>query len=310
MAMLLNCLVLVVGFVLLVKGADFFVDGSSGVARRLRVPGVVIGLTVVAMGTSLPEASVSITAGLTGNNGLSLGNVIGSNIFNLMVVACVCALMMSFVPDKELMVRDFPVCIGASALLVFFMWDDTLQRWEGVVMLGLMAAYIALTVVQALASRTPESEEEPVSLLRCVAFILLGMAAIIWGGDLVVDSASNIAAALGLSQTLIGLTIVAVGTSLPELATSIVAARKGESGLALGNAVGSCIFNILFILGVSSALTPIESARGVLVDGIIMTVLTAALFIWCRIKGRMTKPMGAAGLLAYVAYTAYLIVNA
>ena len=236
--MLMNCLVLVIGFALLVKGADFFVDGSSGVARLLRVPGVVIGLTVVAMGTSLPEASVSITAGLTGNNGLSLGNVIGSNIFNLMVVACLCALMMSFVPDKELMVRDFPVCIGASALLVFFMWDNVLQRWEGIVMLGLMAAYIALTVVQALA------------------------------------------------------------------------ARKGESGLALGNAVGSCIFNILFILGASSALSPIESARGVLVDGIIMTVLTAALFIWCRIKGRMTKAMGAAGLLAYLAYTAYLIVNA
>ena len=121
MAMLLNCLVLAAGFALLVKGADFFVDGASGVARRLRVPGVVIGLTVVAMGTSLPEASVSITAGLTGNNGLSLGNVIGSNIFNLMVVACFCALVMSFAPDKELMVRDFPVCIGASALLVFFM---------------------------------------------------------------------------------------------------------------------------------------------------------------------------------------------
>lgn len=136
------------------------------------------------------------------------------------------------------------------------------------------------------------------------------MVAIIWGGDLVVNSASAIAAALGLSQTLIGLTIVAVGTSLPELATSVVAARKGESGLALGNAVGSCIFNILFILGASSALSPIESARGVLVDGIIMTVLTAALFIWCRIKGRMTKAMGAAGLLAYLAYTAYLIVNA
>lgn len=190
------------------------------------------------------------------------------------------------------------------------MWDDVLQRWEGIVMLGLMAAYIALTVAQALSARTPENEDEKISLPKCILFILLGMVAIIWGGDLVVDSASAIAAALGLSQTLIGLTIVAVGTSLPELATSVVAARKGESGLALGNAVGSCIFNILFILGASSALSPIESARGVLVDGIIMTVLTAALFVWCRIKGRMTKAMGAAGLLAYLAYTAYLIVNA
>ena len=309
MAMLLNCLVLVVGFVLLVKGADFFVDGSSGVARRLRVPGVVIGLTVVAMGTSLPETSVSITAGLTGNNGLSLGNVIGSNIFNLMVVACVCALMMSFVPDKELMVRDFPVCIGASALLVFFMWDDTLQRWEGIVMLGLMAAYIALTVVQALASRTPESEEEPVSLLRCIAFILLGMAAIIWGGDLVVDSASNIAAALGLSQTLIGLTIVAVGTSLPELATSIVAARKGESGLALGNAIGSSTFNILFILGASSALTAIESSAEVFTDAVVLLVVTAVMCLWCWLQGRMSRLMGGIGILVYVGYIIYAILR-
>lgn len=309
MTMAINCLLLLLGFVLLVKGADFFVDGSSGVARILRVPGVVIGLTVVAMGTSLPEASVSITAGLAGSNGLSLGNVIGSNIFNLMVVACLCALLMGFVPDKELMVRDFPVCIGASALLAVFLWDDVLARWEGAVMLALMAGYIAVTVVQALDARTPE-EQEKVSLFRCVLFILGGMVAIIWGGELVVDSASAIAAALGLTQTLIGLTIVAVGTSLPELATSIVAARKGESGLALGNAVGSCIFNILFILGASSALSPMENARALLPDCLLMTILTAALFLWCKAKGRMTKPMGAAGLAAYLGYMAWLIANA
>ena len=309
MTMLFNCLVLALGFALLVKGADFFVDGASGVARRLRVPGVVIGLTVVAMGTSLPEASVSITAGLTGNNGLSLGNVIGSNIFNLMVVACVCALMMSFAPDKELMVRDFPVCIGASALLVLFMWDDVLQRWEGVVMLGLMAAYIALTVAQALASRTPETEGEPVSLLRCAAFILLGMVGIIWGGDLVVNSASSIAAALGLSQTLIGLTIVAVGTSLPELATSIVAARKGESGLALGNAIGSSTFNILFILGASSALTAIESSAEVFTDAVVLLVVTAVMCLWCWLQGRMSRLMGGIGILVYVGYIVYVVLR-
>ena len=310
MGMLWNCLLLLAGFVLLIKGADFFVDGSSGVARLLRVPSVVIGLTVVAMGTSLPEASVSITAGLSGNNGLSLGNVIGSNIFNLMVVACLCAIMMGFIPDKELMVRDFPVCIGASALLVFFMWDGQVSRLEGAVMLALMVAYIAVTVVQALHARTPEEEGEKISLIKCLALIVVGMAAIIWGGELVVDSASAIAGALGLSQTLIGLTIVAVGTSLPELATSVVAAKKGESGLALGNAIGSCIFNILFILGASSLLSPLQNAQGLLVDGVVMTVLTAILFVWCRIKGRMTKAMGMAGLLAYLAYMMYLIVNA
>lgn len=311
MAMFWNILILLAGFVLLVKGADIFVDGSSGIARLLRVPSVVIGLTVVAMGTSLPEASVSITAGLAGNNGLSLGNVIGSNIFNLMVVACFCAIVMSFIPDKQLLTRDFPVCLGASALLLVFIWDNVLSRAEGLILLALLAGYIAWTVVAALQDRTAEEEnEEKPKLSKCLIFIVIGVAAIIWGGDLVVDSASNIAAALGLSQTLIGLTIVAIGTSLPELATSIVAAKKGESGLALGNAIGSCIFNILFILGMSSALTPIGSATAVLVDCIVMLALSTILFIWVRIKGRMTKTMGVLGLLSYVGYTIYLIANA
>lgn len=309
--MILNILILLAGFAFLVKGADLFVDGSSGVARLLRVPSVVIGLTVVAMGTSLPEASVSITAGLAGNNGLSLGNVIGSNIFNLMVVACFCAIVMSFIPDRQLLTRDFPVCLGASALLLFFIWDDVLSRAEGLILLGLLAAYIAWTVVEALKDRTPENEEEEKPRLsKCLIFIVVGVIGIILGGELVVDSASYIASELGLSQAMIGLTIVAVGTSLPELATSVVAAKKGESGLALGNAIGSCIFNILFILGMSSALTPIGSATHVLVDCIIMLVLSAILFVWIRIKGRMTKVMGIAGIASYVAYMVYLIVNA
>ena len=308
--MLFNIVILLVGFALLVKGADAFVDGSSGIARLLRVPSVVIGLTIVAMGTSLPEASVSITAGLAGSNGLSLGNVIGSNLFNLLVVAGGCALILAFGIERQLIVRDFPVCVGASALLVVFLLDGVLQRWEGLILLACMVLYMIWTVYAAMKERTEEEAGEKPSVAKCLLFVVVGIVAIIWGGDLVVDSASAIAAALGLSETLIGLTIVAVGTSLPELATSIVAARKGESGLALGNAVGSCIFNILFILGASSALTPIESARGVLTDGLIMTALTAALYLWCRVRGRMTKPMGAAGLLAYVAYTAWLIVNA
>lgn len=309
--MIWNCVVLLFGFALLLKGADAFVDGSSGIARLLRVPGVVIGLTIVAIGTSLPEASVSITAGLVGANGLSLGNVIGSNIFNLMVVACLCALIMTFSLEKQLLTRDFPVCVGTSALLVVFLLDGVLARWEGLVLLAGIIAYIAWTVAATLKNRAgTEPCTEAISTVRCVVFIVLGAAAIIWGGDLVVESASAIARTLGLTETLIGLTIVAVGTSLPELATSIVAAKKGESGLALGNAIGSCIFNILFILGASSALNPIEAPAGILADALILLALTGALFVWCRIKGRMTKPMGAAGLAAYLAYMVYLIVNA
>lgn len=309
--MLWNCVVLVFGFALLLKGADAFVDGSSGIARLLRVPGVVIGLTIVAMGTSLPEASVSITAGIEGVNGLSLGNVVGSNIFNLMVVACLCALIMSFKLDRQLLRRDFPVCVGASALLVLFLLDGVMARWEGAVFLLLMVGYMVWTVLEALKDRANmEACEEKISPVKCAVMIVIGAAAIIWGGDLTVGSASYIAAALGLTDTLIGLTVVAVGTSLPELATSIVAAKKGESGLALGNAIGSCTFNLLFILGASSLLNPIEAPAGVLVDAAIMLVLTGGLFLWCRIKGRMTKPMGAVGFLCYVTYMAYLILNA
>lgn len=308
--MLLNVVILLVGFALLLKGADAFVDGSSGIARLLRVPSVVIGLTIVAMGTSLPEASVSITAGLAGSNGLSLGNVIGSNMFNLLVVAGGCALILAFGIEKQLLTRDFPVCLAASALLVVFLLDGVLQRWEGLILLVCMVLYMVWTVVEAMKDRSNiEESSEPVSLVKCILFIVIGVVAIILGGDLVVDSASSIAAALGLSQTLIGLTIVAVGTSLPELATSIVAARKGESGLALGNAIGSSTFNILFILGASSSLTAIESSPEVFLDAVVLLVFTAVLAIWCRIRGRMTRPMGAVSVLAYVSYMVYVVLR-
>ena len=304
--MLVNVVILLVGFALLVKGADAFVDGSSGIARLLRVPSVVIGLTIVAMGTSLPEASVSITAGLAGSNGLSLGNVIGSNLFNLLVVAGGCALILAFGIERQLIVRDFPVCVGASALLVLFLLDGVLQRWEGLVLLACMVLYMIWTVRAAMNERT---EEDKPSVAKCILFVVVGIVAIIWGGDLVVDSASAIAAALGLSETLIGLTIVAVGTSLPELATSIVAARKGESGLALGNAIGSSTFNILFILGASSALTPIESSAEVFSDAVVLLVVTAIMCLWCWLKGRMSRLMGGVGILVYVGYIVYVVLR-
>ena len=305
--MLVNVVILLVGFALLVKGADAFVDGSSGIARLLRVPSVVIGLTIVAMGTSLPEASVSITAGLAGSNGLSLGNVIGSNLFNLLVVAGGCALILAFGIERQLIVRDFPVCVGASALLVLFLLDGVLQRWEGLVLLACMVLYMIWTVRAAMNERTEEDAEDKPSVAKCILFVVVGIVAIIWGGDLVVDSASAIAAALGLSETLIGLTIVAVG--LPELATSIVAARKGESGLALGNAIGSSTFNILFILGASSALTPIESSAEVFSDAVVLLVVTAIMCLWCWLKGRMSRLMGGVGILVYVGYIVYVVLR-
>ena len=299
---------LIAGFVLLVKGADFFVDGSASVARLLRVPSVVIGLTIVAMGTSAPEAAVSITAGLTGNNDIAFSNVIGSNAFNLLVVVGVCACIKAFPVDREVLKRDFPVCIVATVVLLLFALDGGLSRLDGVILLLLMAAYLAYTVRSALRGRRPaEENREKISPVKSILFIIGGLAAVIIGGDLVVDSASSIAESFGLSQTLIGLTIIAVGTSLPELVTSIVAARKGESGLAIGNVVGSNLFNILFILGMSSVVRPITVSAQSLVNTALALLFTAGLLALCRIRGVMRRPAGAVCLLAYLGFTVYSI---
>ena len=299
---------LIVGFVLLVKGADFFVDGSAAAARLLRVPSVVIGLTVVAMGTSAPEAAVSITAGLTGNNDIAFSNIVGSNAFNLLVVVGVCACIRAFPVDREVLKRDFPICIIATLVLLLFALDGGLSRLDGVVLLLLMAVYLAFTVRAALRGRSAAEEDRgKISPVKSILFMIGGLAAVIIGGDLVVDSASAIAESFGLSQSLIGLTIVAVGTSLPELVTSIVAAHKGESGLAIGNVVGSNLFNILFILGMSSTVRPITVAPQSLVNTALVLVFTTGMFALCRIRGVMRRPAGAVCLLVYLGFAAYIV---
>ena len=299
---------LMVGFVFLIKGADFFVEGSSSLAKLLRVPTVIIGLTIVAMGTSAPEAAVSITAGLSGNNDIALGNIIGSNIFNLLVVVGVCALLKRFEPDKNIMKRDFLVSILAAVFLFIFLWNGTLSRIEGVVLLVGMAAYLFVTVRDAIRSRE-EADDTIKTLAPWMSglYILGGVAAVVFGGDMVVDNASLIAAKFGLSQNLIGLTIVAIGTSLPELVTSIVAAKKGESGLALGNVIGSNLINILFILGMSSGLHAITASAESLIDVAVLIVMSVAMFLGCRMKGSMGKAGGAVSVLAYLCYTGYII---
>lgn len=299
---------LLVGFVFLVKGADFFVEGCSSVAKLLRMPSVVIGLTIVALGTSAPEAAVSITAGLSGSNDIALGNVLGSNLFNLLMVVGVCACMKRLVPEPVIMKRDFLVSIAAAAALLLFMQNGTLSRWEGLVLLAGFVLYMAVTIVQALRERTAETEEiRTLSPLVSAICILGGAAAIAAGGRLVVNSASDIAAAFGLSQNLIALTIVAIGTSLPELVTSVVASRKGESGLALGNVVGSNILNILFILGMSSGLHAITVSGESMADAAILILTSLAVFAGCRIRGSAGRLGGAAMILLYLAYTGYII---
>ena len=300
-------LLLLLGFVLLIKGADFFVDGSSSVARLLGVPSVIIGLTIVAMGTSAPEAAVSITAGLAGSNAIAVSNVIGSNMFNLLMVAGFCAAIRPFALDDQLLKRDFPVNLAANILLVIYLLNGILNRWEGLVTLALFAAYLSYLVMGALKNRQTEEEVKALSPLLSAVYILGGLVAIVYGGDLVVDNAVLIAQHWGLSETFIGLTIIAMGTSLPELVTSIVAARKGESGLALGNVVGSNIFNLMLILGLSSSLSPIPVDKSALVNVILLFAVTLAVFLICKVKREMNRPLGIACIATYAAYTVYLV---
>ena len=303
-------ILLIIGFFLLVKGADYFVEGSSAIARLLKVPSVVIGLTIVAMGTSAPEAAVSITAGLAGSNELALSNVIGSNLFNLVLIVGICALIKPFIVDQSIMKRDFPIAILSSVLLLFFIRDDYLSRAEGLILLLLMAAYLVMTVISAI--RNPiiiNDMDRSLPMHTSLIYIGLGLAAIIIGGDLVVDNACRIAATFGLSETLIGLTIVAIGTSLPELVTSITASRKGESGLALGNVVGSNIFNIMFILGMSSTVHPIASDAVAFTDILILIALTLIIYIFCKLRRQMGRFMGSACAAAYLIYSVYIVLR-
>ena len=300
---------LIVGFILLIKGADFFVDGASSTAKLLKVPSVIIGLTIVAMGTSAPEAAVSISAGLSGSSNIALSNVIGSNIFNLLIVVGVSAIICPMKTEKVILRRDIWWSLGAAVATLIMMTDMKISGAEGILLLGGMAAYIAVLVFDARKKRDEGDEVKAMSPLKSIIYIVGGLAAIIIGGDLVVDSACDIAAAFGMSEALIGLTIVAAGTSLPELVTSIVAAKKGDSGLALGNVVGSNIFNILFILGSASALTTINVAPELFIDTAILIAVTLLMYFLCRTKEKTSRGEGALCVLVYAAYMAYIILR-
>ena len=298
-------LLLIIGFVLLIKGADFFVDGSSSLARFLKIPSVIIGLTIVAMGTSAPEASVSINAALAGNNDIAVSNVIGSNIFNGLVVVGICAFISAFKTNKDILKRDMPVNILITLILCIMIADGKLNRIEGFLLLAGMIFYILNMIHAALKRRTECFEEQNIPLYKALIFIIGGLAAVILG----VNNASQIAVSFGVSQNFIGLTIVAIGTSLPELVTSIVATRKGDSALALGNAIGSNIFNILFILGTSAVISPLHILSESMIDCIILLISGVLLIIFAFTKKSMSRTEGIICVLAYVGYTAYLFIR-
>ena len=305
---------LLVGFVLLIKGADFFVDGSSSVAKLLKVPSIIIGLTVVAFGTSMPEASVSITAALQGQNGLAISNVLGSNIFNLLVVLGASALMSPVAANPNVIKKEFPFSIVITVLLAILCieaWTSDvyeLGRFGGILLLVLFVAFVVWQVKGALKARQEDDGEEVETLpaWKSVLFIIGGIVGIVFGGDLVVDAATVIAENFGFSQTFIGLTIVAMGTSLPELVTSVVAAKKGENDLALGNVVGSNIFNILLILGASATICPVAVEPVAIIDMVILVVFSIFGYFLAKSRYELSKKEGIFFLLLYAVYFMYI----
>ena len=318
-ALPLAILFLVIGFVFLVKGADIFVEGSSSIAKKFKVPSIIIGLTIGAMGTSLPEAAVSVTASIANKNALAVSNVIGSNIFNLMMVIGVCAIMTPVAVNKATLKRDFPFSVICAILLLVLglIGPMSLGHADGVIFLILFAGFIGLMIRSAMkaskegnavASEEIEAAEEIkiMPVWKSLLFIVIGAVGIIIGGDVVVDSASNIAAKFGMSQTLIGLTIVSVGTSLPELVTSIVAARKNEVDMALGNAIGSNVFNILFVLGIAGAISPMAFLTENVIDIVILVVFSLIVWLFAWTKKEIKRGEGLIMVLLYVLYVVYI----
>ncbi len=310
-SIIIQVVLLVVGFVLLIKGADFFVDGASNVASILKIPTLIVGLTIVAFGTSAPEAAVSITSSLSGSNALALSNVIGSNLFNMLLIIGLCALLNELKIGKNVLNLDLPFLVILTGILTAFIllgWN--ISRLEGIILIILIIAYVSYLVYNARKSKESQAVEKPkMSLLKSIIYIVCGVAGIIIGADLVVDSASYIAMAFGMSETLVGLTIVAIGTSLPELITSLTALKKDENQLIIGNVIGSNIFNISMVLGASSAISPIAINPNMIVDIVLMLGVTILFFIFGKTQDKYDKKEGFVLVALFVAYMAFAILR-
>lgn len=316
-SLILSFLLLIIGFVLLIKGADFFVEGSASIAKMLRVPSLIIGMTIVAMGTSLPECSVSVNASITGQNSLAVSNAVGSNIFNLMVVCGVCALFTPLAINAGTLKRDFPFSIlCALGLLLLGYVGMVLGRADGILFLIVFVLFLLAMIRSAMKARaagnetgTEGEDAKIIPVWKSIIYIVLGAAAIAFGGELVVRSASDIALAFGMTPTLVGLTICAIGTSLPELVTSIVAARKNQVDMALGNVIGSNIFNILFVLGIGAAISPIAFIYENMIDIVVLIVMSLIVLIFSWTKKRINRLEGASMLLMYIVYWVYICIR-
>ena len=313
---LLNITLLLIGFVCLIKGADFFVEGSSALARIFHVSETIIGLTIVASGTSAPELAVSTVAAMNGSNEIAISNVIGSNSFNLLCVLGVCSVIKALPVDADIICRDYPISIIATAAVMLMIglpdpdlsmqdlsrtYVGTVGRPASILLLIAFAGYITFLVIKSQRTSTEKKDTDDMPLYKCIPLILIGIAMIISGGQLVVVNAKEIARILGMSETLIGLTIVAVGTSLPELVTSIVAAKKGMIGMAVGNVVGSNIFNLLFILGVSATIHPIAVNLASVYDLRFLLFISCMTFAFALFSGCIRRFEGILMIAVYVA---------
>lgn len=308
MEILLQLLLLAVGFVMLVKGADAFVEGAAGIAEKFGIPQLVIGLTIVAMGTSAPEAAVSITAALKGNAAITIGNVVGSNILNVLVILGITSVIVSVAVARSTVRIEIPYMLVITLLLLVLGFSgNEIVFWEGVILWAAFLLYLGYLFYMAKKNRQIEEKTEKKPLWKLLLYTVLGLVFVVWGSDVTVDAATAIAKAVGMSERFIGLTIVALGTSLPELFTSVSAALKGKADIAIGNIVGSNIFNILFVVGTTALITPVVFESGFVIDTLIAG--GAGLLLWlCVCRGQKLKRMGGVMMLVgYAAYFCYLI---
>ena len=316
MEMIFQLLLLVLGFVFLVKGSDWFVDGAAGIATKFGIPQLIVGLTIVAMGTSAPEAAVSITAAMNGSADITIGNIVGSNILNVLIILGLSAVVFPLTVDKDTIKFDIPVTIFATLLLIFLGKDGNVTRIDGIILLVVFVTYLLILIRKAKKSQAQNTEvvseenadEKPKSMIMLLVMIRGGLAMVIFGSRFVVISASFIARQFGLSERFIGLTIVALGTSLPELFTSVVAASKKNCDIAIGNIIGSNLFNILFVVGLSSLIIPVPFASAFRIDSLIALVSVVALLLFCLPKKRLSRFAGAIFLISYVAYFVFWLV--
>ena len=307
MQIILQLALLALGFVMLVKGSDWFVDGAAGIAAKFRIPQIIIGLTIVAMGTSAPEAAVSITAAMGGSADITVGNIVGSNILNVLVILGLASAIVPVAVGKSTLKIDIPFMIAISVIFLLLGWDGTITRIDGLVLIAFFVTYIGYMIWEALHSNEEGDEIKDMPIWKMLLSTAIGLALVVWGADVAVGAATKLAQIFGMSERFIGLTVVALGTSLPELFTSVTAARKGNADIAIGNIVGSNIFNILFVVGLSSMVINVPFAANFRID--MLVAIASCVFIWlAALKSKkLARWAGFTMLLGYVGYFVYLL---